>query len=55
VAHRITYRIADVEGSTHEAVDKLQSFARNNSMQYAEELHEEDFQREIARDSLLKA
>jgi hypothetical protein len=49
------FRTADMEKLTHEAVDKIQTLAWNDCVQHAEKLQEEDFQREISRNGLLKS
>lgn len=49
-----TFRIADVDRLTHEAVDSITTSAWADCVRHAERLQEEDYDREIGRDSIME-
>ena len=48
-----TFRIADVERVTHEAIDSITTSAWAGCVRHAERLQKEDFNRETRRDSVM--
>jgi hypothetical protein len=49
-----TFKIADVKGLPHEALDSIDAAVWNNCLRHAENLPEEDFAKEMAQDEIME-